>query len=97
MTERKDKKIHVLEALFFKKKDVLLLSILRNSLQTPSLDDILLGNFTLSNSAISVEDLIRWKRGFEIFLIKHCAGDMRNKNIAGKYSKIPVSVSTSLY
>ena len=25
------------------------------------------------------------KRGFEIFLIDHCAGGIRNKNIAGKY------------
>ena len=83
--------------LFFFFFNVLLLSILRNSLQTPSLDDILLGKFTLSNSAILVEDLIRWKRGFEIFLIKHGAGDIKNKNIAGKYSKTPVSVSTTLY
>ena len=29
---------------------------LRNSLQTPSLDDILLGNFTLPNPIILVED-----------------------------------------
>ena len=82
---------------FISSENVLLLSISSNSLQTPSLDDILLGNFTLSNSAILVEDLIRWKRGFEIFLIKHGAGDIKNKNIAGKYSKTPVSVSTTLY
>ena len=31
--------------------------ISRNSLQAPSLDDILLGNFTLSNSITLVEDL----------------------------------------
>ena len=56
-----------------------LLSIPTNSLQTPSLDDILLGNFTLSNSIILVEDLIRPKRGFEIYPY-----DIENKNIAGK-------------
>ena len=42
--------------------NVLLLSISKNSLQTPSLDYILLGNFTLSNSVILVENLIRWNR-----------------------------------
>ena len=97
MTEEKDKKIHgffIVFFLFF--ENVLLLSILRNSLQTPSLDDTLLGNFTLSNSVILVEDLIKWKRCFEIFLIKHCAGDIENKNIAGMYSKISVSESTIL-
>ena len=70
---------------FISSENVLLLSISSNSLQTPSLDDILLGNFTLSNSIILVEDLIRWKRGFEIFLIDYYADDIGNKNIAGKY------------
>ena len=51
----------------------------------------------LRNSVILVKDLIRWTRCFEIFLIKHCAGDIENKNIAGKYSKIPVSVSITLF
>ena len=41
--------------------------ISRNSLQIPSLDEILLGNFKLSNSVILVEDVTRSKRGFEIF------------------------------
>ena len=40
-----------LKYLFFS-ENVLLLSISINSLQTLSLDDILLGNFTLSNSII---------------------------------------------
>ena len=66
-------------------KNVLLLSISRNSLQTPSSDNILLGSFTLPNSIILVENLTRWKRCFEIVLIDHCAGDIGNKNIAGKY------------
>ena len=39
----------------------------------------------LSNSIISVKDLIRLKRGFEIFSIDHYAGDIGNKNIAGNY------------
>ena len=41
-----------------------LLSISRTSLQTPSLDDIFFGNFTLSNSIILVKDLARRNRGF---------------------------------
>ena len=52
---------------------------LRNSLQTPSLDDILLGNFTLPNPIILVEDKKRWNRGFEIFLIDHYAGGISPK------------------
>ena len=58
--------------------------ISRNSLQTSSLDDILSGNLSLPNSIISMEDLIIWKRGFEIFLINQYAGGIRKKNIAGK-------------
>ena len=50
-----------------------------------SSDDILLENFSVSNSIILVEDQIRWKRGFEIFLIDHYAGDIGNKNIVSKY------------
>ena len=53
-------------------ENILLLLASRNSLQTPSLVDIILRNFTLSNSTILVEDLIRWKRCFEIFFIGHC-------------------------
>ena len=34
---------------------------------------------------ILVDDLIRWKRGFEIILIHQYDGDIGNKNIAGKY------------
>ena len=43
------------------------------------------GHFTLSNLIILLEDLIRWKRSFEIFLIDHYAGDIENKSIARKY------------
>ena len=64
-----------------------LLLLLRNSLQTSSLDNMVLGNFILSNSIISVKDLIRWKRGSEIFLIDHYAGDIENKNITGSVLK----------
>ena len=39
----------------------------------------------MSDSIILVEDLIRWNRIFEIFLIGHYAGDIGNKNNAGKY------------
>ena len=44
----------------------------------------MLGNFALSNSIILVENLIRWTKGFEIVLIDHYAGDIGNKNVAGK-------------
>ena len=87
LTTKKYKKIDVFEVFisffFFFFEDVSLLSIY--SLQTPSLDDRFLGSLTLSNVIILVGELIRWKRGFEIFLIYHNAGDIKNKNIAGKY------------
>ena len=66
-------------------EDLLLLSILKNSLEIPSLDDIFLGNVALSNSIISVEDLRKENRGFEIFSIDRYDGEIGNKNIAGKY------------
>ena len=66
-------------------ENVLLLSISRNSLQAPFLDNILSRSFTSSDSIILVEYLIKWKRCFEIFLIEYCAGDIWNKNITGKY------------
>ena len=66
-------------------ENVLLPSISRSFLQTPSLDDIILRHFTLSSSIISLKDLIRWKRGFEIFLIGLSAGDTGNNNITENY------------
>ena len=54
-------------------------------LKAASLDDLILKNFTLSNWIILVEELIRWKESFKIFLIDHYAGDIGNINIAGKY------------
>ena len=66
-------------------ENVLLQLISKYSLQTPSLDNILLGNFKFSNSVIFVKDLIRWMRGFEMFLTDHYTGDSANKKIAGKY------------
>ena len=61
------------------------MSISRNSLETPSLNDIFLGNFTLSNLIILVENLIRWNRRFEMFLIDRYDGEIGNINIAGRY------------
>ena len=61
----------------------MLQSISRNILQTPPADDTLAGNFTRSNSIILVEDLIRWKGGFELFLIDHYPVGIGNKIIAG--------------
>ena len=45
-------------------EDVHVMSISRNSLEAPFLNNIFFGNFTLSNSIILVEDLKRWNRGF---------------------------------
>ena len=50
--------MHVFEVLIWF-ENALLQSIIKNCLETPSLDKRLLGNFTLSNSIIFVEDLIR--------------------------------------
>ena len=58
---------------------------LKKFLQTTSVGNILLENFTLSNSIILLEDLMKWKRCFEMFLIDYYAGDIENKNVAGKY------------
>ena len=80
LTEKKGKKIYVSEALIFSKHTVTV--NLNKFLQTPSSDNVVGGKFTCSNSIILVEDLTRWKRGFELFLIDHYAGDIRNKNIA---------------
>ena len=66
-------------------ENVLLESISVSSLQILSLENILLGYFTLSSSMISMEDLIRLTRGVETFLIDHYAGDTGNQNITGKY------------
>ena len=82
--KKKKKSVHVFEIFIFWKLAVIF-PISRSSLQAASLDDILFGNFTLSNSVILVKDLVRWKRGFEIFLISHYGGGIGNKNIAGKY------------
>ena len=43
------------------------------------------GKFYIVKYNVLVEDLIRWKRGFEIFLIDHYAGDIGNIYIADKH------------
>ena len=58
---------------------------LKKFLQTTSVGDMLLENFTLSNSTILLEDLMKWKRYFEMLLIDYYAGDIENKNVAGQY------------
>ena len=73
------------------------MSISRDSLPRPSLDDMLLGSFILPNSIILVKDLTRCKRSFTIFLIDQYAGDIGNINITGKYQNIFVSVTPILY
>ena len=66
------------------------MSISRNFLQTPSLDDILLGNFTFSGSVIFVEDTITWRRNFEIFWLTTML-------VILKIKILPVSVKKFLY
>ena len=44
-----------------------------------------------------MKDLIRWKRGFEIFSIDHYAGDIGNNNTTGMYWKTLVSVPPTLH
>ena len=83
LTVKNNKKIHVFEVLIFLKTYWYCQS--QGILFKHYLDHALLRNFTWSNSIILVEDLIRWKRGFEIFLIDHYADDIGNKNIAGKH------------
>ena len=58
LTQKKYKKVLVFGVLVFF-LDVPLLSISRNSFQIRSLDDKSLENFTLPNSIILVEDLIK--------------------------------------
>ena len=73
------------------------MSISRNSLETPSLNDVFLRNFTLSNSNILLEDLIRRNKGFEIFLIDCYYSKIGNENIDGKYQKILLKVLPTIY
>ena len=54
------------------------MSISRNTLETPSLNDEFLGNFTLSNSNILLEDLIRRNKGFEMLLTDCYYGKIGN-------------------
>ena len=78
LNEKKDlKKSRCWNTHFF--ESILLQSISRNYLRPPSLDNTILGSFPSSNSIILVEDIIRWKRCFEIFLIFNFAGDIGNK------------------
>ena len=58
LTEKNDRQILIFEVFIFFEK-VMLLSISINYLQTPSLNDIILVNFPLSNSIILVEDRVR--------------------------------------
>ena len=58
LTEKNDEQILIFEVFIFFEK-VMLLSISINYLQTPSLNDIILVNFPLSNSIILVEDRVR--------------------------------------
>ena len=66
LTEKSIKKFTFLKYYFF--GDIPFLSISRNSLRTPSLDDIFWGNFTLLNSIILVKGQIRGNRGVEILV-----------------------------
>ena len=86
LTKKIYKKIHVFGVVTFL-KTYCYWQISRHYLEIPSiiLDDIFLGDSTLSNSIALVEGLRRWYRSFEIFLIDRYDGKIGNKNIAVKY------------
>ena len=54
-------------------KNILLLTIARNPLRTPTSDDIL---SEILHAQIQLFYLIKWKRGFGFFLIDHYARDI---------------------
>ena len=60
----------------------MLLSISRNSFQTPSSDETFKKFYIVKFNCFSgiPDDL---KERFDIFLIEHCAGYIGNKNISG--------------
>ena len=75
LSKKKDKKIHKFLKYSFLWKHTVKLSISRNSVPIPSLDDKLRKNFTLPNWIMLMAELKRWKKCFEIFLIDHYADD----------------------
>ena len=79
ITRIKGKKIYIFEGTHYF-ENIRLLLISRDSIHTLSSDDILAGNFTWSNSTILVEDVIKWKKDFEILMIDYYAGDIGSKN-----------------
>ena len=83
MTDRNNKKIHVFEVLIFWKQSVTV--NLKKFFSHTIFKWYTSGKLCIVNSFISVKDLIRWKRDFEIFLIDHYDGDTGNKNTTGKY------------
>ena len=78
-SKRGEKDLHFWSTHYVCFENIVVLSISRKTLQTPPSDDILEVNFTWSNSITLVEDLIKWKAGFERFLIDHYAIDTGNK------------------
>ena len=94
--KEKDKKIHIPKVLIFWKTYFYCQSqefLLKHYLYIIYFSR----NFTLSNSIILVENLIRGKRALEIFLIDHCASDIGNKSTAEKYLKNLASMSPTQY
>ena len=96
LTEKILRKFTFLKYSFFENGKYSATVNLGFSLQITFLDDIFFINFSLSNSIISVKNLIKWKRGFEIFLIDYWAIDVGKNNITGKYQRTLVSVPPNL-
>ena len=97
LTDKKDKKIHVFEVLiYFFWKYIVTISLKKFSSNTIS-SWYNFGKYYIVIFNYLVEDLIQWKRCFEIFLMDHCASDIANKKIAGKHQNILVSVSSTRY
>ena len=75
LTEKSDNKLHVFQHSFFWEHAVS--ANVKKILFKHHI--ILLGNFTWSSLIILLEDLIRWKKCLEIFLIYPCAGELEMK------------------
>ena len=84
LTEKRIRKFMLLRYSFFFWKRTVTVNLKKFSSNTIFRLSIF-GKFYIVKFIYLVEDLIRWKRCFEIFLTDHCAGDIGNENITLKY------------
>ena len=79
LTEKQSKKVYVSEAISFWKYAVIV--NLNKFSSNTTFRWYFRGKCTWSNSIFLVEDLISWKRGYDVFWIDYYAGNIGNKNI----------------